>query len=67
MAQAVFAAEHFTGVLDADTLIPAVSRQLRHELANISIIGMPGVRQSTIGAALAKKFRQDLHRPGCGN
>ena len=57
VAQAVFAAEHFTGkALDADTLIPAVSRQLRHELANISIIGMPGCGKSTIGAALAKKL-----------
>ena len=57
VAQAVFAAEHFTGkALDADTLIPAVSRQLRHELANISIIGMPGCGKSTIGAALAKQL-----------
>ena len=57
VAQAVFAAEHFTGkALDADTLIPAVSRRLRHELANISIIGMPGCGKSTIGAALAKKL-----------
>ena len=57
VAQAVFAAEHFTGkALDAGTLIPDVSRQLRHELANISIIGMPGCGKSTIGAALAKKL-----------
>lgn len=57
VAQAVFAAGHFTGKpLDADTLIPAVSRQLRHELANISIIGMPGCGKSTIGAALAKRL-----------
>ena len=57
VAQAVFAAEHFTGkALDADMLIPAVSRQLRHELANISIIGMPGCGKSTIGAALAKQL-----------
>ena len=57
VAQAVFAAEHFTGkALDADMLIPAVSRQLRHELANISIIGMPGCVKSTIGAALAKQL-----------
>lgn len=57
VAQAVFAAEHFTGkALDTDMLIPAVSRQLRHELANISIIGMPGCGKSTIGAALAKQL-----------
>ena len=40
VAQAVFAAEHFTGrQLDTAALIPAVSRRLRHELANVSIIG----------------------------
>ena len=56
VAQAVFAAEHFTGrQLDTAALIPAVSR-LRHELANVSIIGMPGCGKSTVGAALAKRL-----------
>ena len=57
VAQAVFAAEHFTGrQLDTAALIPAVSRRLRHELANVSIIGMPGCGKSTVGAALAKRL-----------
>lgn len=57
VAQAVFAAEHFTGkTLDTAALIPAVSRRLRHELANVSIIGMPGCGKSTVGAALAKRL-----------
>ena len=57
VAQAVFAAEHFTGrQLDTAALIPTVSRRLRHELANVSIIGMPGCGKSTVGAALAKRF-----------
>ena len=40
VAQAVFAAEHFTG----------------RQLANVSIIGMPGCGKSTVGAALAKRL-----------
>ena len=57
VAQAVFAAEHFTGrQLDTATIIPAVSRELRHQLANVSIIGMPGCGKSTVGAALAKRL-----------
>ena len=56
VAQAVFAAEHFTGrQLDTAAIIPAVSRELRHQLANVSIIGMPGCGKSTVGAALAKR------------
>ena len=57
VAQAVFAAEHFTGrQLDTAGIIPAVSRELRHQLANVSIIGMPGCGKSTVGAALAKRL-----------
>ena len=57
VAQAVFATEHFTGrQLDTATIIPAVSRELRHQLANVSIIGMPGCGKSTVGAALAKRL-----------
>ena len=57
VAQAVFAAEHFTGsTLDTDTMIPAISRRLRHQLANVSLIGMPGCGKSTVGAALAKRL-----------
>ena len=57
VAQAVFAAEHFTGrKLDTAAIIPAVSRELRHQLANVSIIGMPGCGKSTVGAALAKRL-----------
>ena len=48
VAQAVFATEHFTGrQLDTAAIIPAVSRELRHQLANVSIIGMPGCGKST--------------------
>ena len=57
VAQAVFATEHFTGrQMDTAAIIPAVSRELRHQLANVSIIGMPGCGKSTVGAALAKRL-----------
>lgn len=68
VAQAVFAAEHFTGrQLDTAALIPAVSRRLRHELANVSIIGMPGCGKSTVGAALAKRLGKRFVDLGRGN
>jgi len=51
----LFAREHFPGSrLATAAIIPAVSRELRHQLANVSIIGMPGCGKSTVGAALAK-------------
>ena len=57
VGQAVYAAEYFTGKpLDADALIPQVSRELQSELQNITLIGMPGSGKSTVGAALAKRL-----------
>ena len=57
VAQAVFAAEHFTGKeLDSAAVIPAVSRELRHKLANVSLIGMPGCGKSTLGWGLARRL-----------
>lgn len=57
VAQAVYAAQHFTGRFYAtDSVIPAASRRLRRQLANVSLIGMPGCGKSTIGAALAKRL-----------
>ena len=57
VAQAVFAAQHFTGRFYAtDSMIPTATRRLAHQLANISLIGMPGCGKTTIGAALAKRL-----------
>lgn len=39
-------------------MIPTASRRLQHQLANISLIGMPGCGKSTIGAALAKRLNK---------
>lgn len=57
VAQAVYAAQHFTGRFYAiDSVIPTASQRLRRQLANVSLIGMPGCGKSTIGAALAKRL-----------
>lgn len=57
VAQAVYAAQHFTGRFYAtDSVIPTASRRLRRQLANVSLIGMPGCGKSTIGSALAKQL-----------
>lgn len=55
VAQAVYAAEHFTGQdLDCETLIPKTHRALKQELRNVALVGMPGCGKSTVGAALAE-------------
>ena len=60
VAQAVYAAEYFTGrALDCETLIPKISRELQKELQNVVLIGMPGCGKSTVGAALAQKLDAD--------
>lgn len=57
VAQAVYAAEYFTGrTLDCETLIPQISRELQKELQNVVLIGMPGCGKSTVGVALAQKL-----------
>lgn len=57
VAQAVYAAQLFTdSKYDPQPLIASVGRRMRHQLANISLIGMPGCGKSTIGAALAKRL-----------
>lgn len=57
VAQAVYAAQHFTSRFYAtDSVIPTASRRLRRQLANVSLIGMPGCGKSTIGSALAKQL-----------
>ena len=57
VAQAVYAAEHFTGrTLNKSALIARISHDLRRELCNVSIVGMPGSGKSTIGQALAERL-----------
>lgn len=54
VAQAVYAAEHFTGKQIPEPVIADTHRKLKRELSNVAIIGMPGCGKSTIGKAMAK-------------
>ena len=54
VAQAVYAAEHFTGQKLPEAVIADTHRRLKRDLSNVAIIGMPGCGKSTIGRALAK-------------
>ena len=54
VAQAVYAAEHFTGQKLPEAVIADTHRKLKRDLSNVAIIGMPGCGKSTIGRALAK-------------
>ena len=55
VAQAVYASEHFTGkLLDEKVVIRKTFLDLQAQLANVSLIGMPGSGKTTIGRGLAK-------------
>lgn len=61
VAQAVYAAGHFTGKeLDCEVLIPAVHRDLKRQLCNVSLVGMPGCGKSTVGKALADALGKEF-------
>lgn len=56
VGQAKRAAERFTGTLLSESLIPKITGQLRFEMGNLILIGMPGCGKSTIGQALAQRL-----------
>lgn len=57
VAQAVYAAQYFTGqTFDVARTVPDTTRRLQQQLANLSLIGMPGCGKSTVGAALARRL-----------
>ena len=56
VAQAKFAAEHFTGQRIPDEKIAAVYGKMRAEMSNLVLTGMPGCGKSTIGRALAEQM-----------
>ena len=54
VGQAKRAAERFTGTLLSESLIPKITGQLRFEMGNLILIGMPGCGKSTIARKLAE-------------
>ena len=56
VAQAVFAAKHFTGKDYPQNLIDRIFSSLSAEKENIVLIGMPGSGKSTLSALLAEKL-----------
>ena len=56
VAQAKLASEHFTGQTLPDSIIGTIHRQLRNQMENIVLIGMPGCGKSTVGRLLAAKW-----------
>jgi len=56
VAQAKESAEWFSGKTIPDSVIPDIHRQLRSQMENIVLIGMPGCGKSTVAAALAVRL-----------
>ncbi|MBR3973581.1 MAG: AAA family ATPase [Oscillospiraceae bacterium] len=56
VAQAKEAAEWFSGICIPDEKIAAIHKELRLQMENIILIGMPGCGKTTIGTALAEKL-----------
>ncbi|MBQ5886588.1 MAG: AAA family ATPase, partial [Clostridia bacterium] len=54
VAQAKRANELFFGTPRPDSLVDSVTAQMRNDMENIILIGMPGCGKSTVGRALAK-------------
>ena len=56
VAQAKEAAEWFTGRPIRDDVIKTIHRQLKTQMENIILIGMPGCGKSTVGKLLAQRL-----------
>lgn len=54
VAQAKEAAEWFTAQKISDNVIDPIHHELRQQMENIVLVGMPGCGKSTVGSALAK-------------
>lgn len=60
VAQAKESAEWFTGSSISDEVIASIHRELRLEMENIILIGMPGSGKTTIGKLLASKLHKQF-------
>ena len=56
VAQAVFAAEKFTGEKYGESLIDKVYEEIKYKKENIVLIGMPGCGKSTVGKILSQEL-----------
>lgn len=56
VAQAKESAEFFTGKPIDNCVIPPIFQQMKYQMENILLIGMPGCGKSTVGAALAAQL-----------
>lgn len=60
VAQAKYAMELFTNESHKNQLISAILQELKREMTNIVLVGMPGCGKSTIGKLLSKKLNREL-------
>ena len=60
VAQAKESSEWFTGTKTDDDVIGEIHAQLRRQMENIILIGMPGCGKSTIGNLLAQKLNKQF-------
>lgn len=60
VAQAKEAAEWFSGESIDDFLIDTIHRELRRQMENIILIGMPGCGKSTVGKELAARLNKEF-------
>ena len=60
VAQAKESAQWFTGKSISDDIIPKIHKQLKQNMENIVLIGMPGCGKTTIGRILSEKLNKPL-------
>lgn len=61
VAQAVFAARHFTGKAYPDSVIQKIYEKLLADKRNIVLVGMPGSGKSTVGRLLADSLSKNFY------
>ena len=60
VAQAVYAAEHFTGQKLPEAVIADTHRKLKRDLSNVAIIGMPAAASPPSGVPWPKRWAKPM-------